>query len=131
MPAERWHELQDVLLGHDRFDTDASPTLSDRILRCGVQFADGSKATNVEHPGWNGPEPSAPSPPVFTESGGGLDGGSTNEVHIDRGFWLWPLPPAEPFTLVVEWPAAGVSLTKTEVDGAAIVTASEAAVPFW
>jgi hypothetical protein len=42
-----------------------------------------------------------------------------NQVR-EEGFWLWPLPPAEPFTLTLEWPAVGISPASITVDGAMI-----------
>ena len=42
----------------------------------------------------------------------------------EESFWSWPLPPAEPFTLTLEWPAVGIPPSTTIVDGAAIVAAA-------
>jgi hypothetical protein len=38
----------------------------------------------------------------------------------EEGFWAWPLPPAEPFTLTLEWPAVGIPPASITVDGAMI-----------
>lgn len=65
------------------------------ILRLGVQFADGRKATTLDtHPWQSEAEPDGP---VLIQRGGG--GG---ERSWDMRFWLWPLPPAGPLTFVVE-----------------------------
>jgi hypothetical protein len=42
----------------------------------------------------------------------------------EESFWSWPLPPAKPFTLMLEWPAVGIPPTTMIVDGAAIIVAS-------
>jgi hypothetical protein len=42
----------------------------------------------------------------------------------EEGFWLWPSPPAEPFTLTFEWPAVGISPASITIDGAAIAAAA-------
>jgi hypothetical protein len=57
------------------------------MLRCGVQFADGTKATNVDsRPFWDAPEPYAPAPPVFIEAGGGGGEAGDSQLRISRGF---------------------------------------------
>ena len=123
---DQWRDLRELVFG-ERW-----PSERNEMLRCGVQFADGTKATNVDsRPFWDAPEPYAPAPPVFIKAGGGGGEAGDSQLRSSRGFWLWPLPPPEPFTLAVEWSAAGIELTMTEVDGAAIVTASQAAEPFW
>lgn len=45
--------------------------------------------------------------------------------------WLWPLPPAEPFELAVEWPFGGIDLRFTELDGAAVVAVARRSVSLW
>jgi hypothetical protein len=42
----------------------------------------------------------------------------------EESFWSWPLPPAEPFTLTLEWPAVGIPAAAAIVDGAAIIVAA-------
>jgi hypothetical protein len=108
-----------------------SGAVPDELLRCGVQLADGSKATNVgQRPVWEdmSREPSAP---VFFDSGGGGGSGRQNLLRSNRGYWLWPLPSAEPFEFVIEWPLFGVPVTRTKIDGAAIVDAAARAEPLW
>jgi hypothetical protein len=36
----------------------------------------------------------------------------------EEGFWAWPLPSAEPFTLTLEWPAVGIPQASITIDGA-------------
>ena len=85
--------------------------IPEEMLRFGVQFADGSKATNLgprhHGPGGDGP----PLGPVLHQQGGGGGGGNWRQT-----LWIWPLPPPGPLSFVVEWPAAGVALTRHEID---------------
>jgi hypothetical protein len=103
--------------------------LSNRLLRLGVRYPDGSKATTLERPpltAKNGPPPG----PVLSytpQSSGGRAGAS---VHA-FGLWLWPVPPAEPIEFAVEWPIAGIGLSTVEVDGVAIRTAASGSPRYW
>jgi hypothetical protein len=45
--------------------------------------------------------------------------GSRHVAEI--GIWSWPLPPAEPFELSVEWPAIGLERATITLDGTAIM----------
>ena len=80
----------------------------DDMLRFGLEFADGRKATNVGGFTHRGEEPEGP---VLWGMGGGGGGGRWRQ-----DFWVWPLPPPGPLTLACEWPAAGIKLTRVEVD---------------
>jgi hypothetical protein len=42
----------------------------------------------------------------------------------EESFWAWPLPPPEPFTLTLEWPAVCIPPTTVAIDGAAIRAAA-------
>jgi hypothetical protein len=44
----------------------------------------------------------------------------------EETFWAWPLPPAGPVTVFVEWPAVGIGPSSVTLDGAAIVAAAGA-----
>jgi hypothetical protein len=99
------------------------------LLRLGIQFSDGRKATNIESrmsfrmPG----EPDEPpeGPVLFPRGGGGGDG------RWQQGFWVWPLPPEGPLAFVCEWPAADIPETRNEIDSALIGDAAGAAVILW
>ncbi len=78
------------------------------LLRTGVQFADGGKATSTGGPPHPGRQPAGP---VMWPLSGGGGGGSWQQ-----GYWVWPLPPLGSLELVCEWPAAGIALTHREVD---------------
>ncbi len=104
---------------HHRIGRDAqNTTIPPEMLRLGVQFADGSKATNTG--GFQPHEPGAPpAGPLMTPRGGGGGGG-----NWQQSLWVWPLPPPGPLVLVCEWPAAGVPLTRSEVDAQLILDAA-------
>jgi hypothetical protein len=89
------------------------------MLRFGIEFADGAKATNVggRHRHLVGDEP-PPAPVMHT--GGGSSGGG----HWQQDLWVWPLPPAGPLRFVCEWPAAGIELTSVEVDAQLVIEAA-------
>jgi hypothetical protein len=124
-----WWDMRTVV--HLVVRSDSGAGLSDRVMRLGVRFADGTKATTLD------PVPGRDSPPAGPllswsprSSGGGRHGGE--EYSFDNfGLWLWPLPPAEPFEFAVEWPLGGVELTITELDGAAIVSTAARSRSYW
>ncbi len=102
--------------------------LSPEILRFGIQFSDGRKATTVGGFPWADGDDAAEEPtgPVLMQ---GAAGGGDGEW--DGDYWLWPLPPPGPLTFVVEWPSAQIELTKHEVDAALILQASALSEKLW
>jgi hypothetical protein len=106
-----------------------SEELPAELLRLGVEFSDGRKATNLGAPHWLRPEdPDAePEGPLLQPSGGGGGGGG----RWRHGFYVWPLPPAGPLTFVCEWPAATIELTRSEIATDSLRAAAAAAVVLW
>ncbi len=98
---------------HQRGGTDEIPP---EMLRLGVQFADGSKATNTS--GFHHAH-QPPTGPVMNAGGGGGGGGSWRQTQ-----WVWPLPPAGSVVLVCEWPAMNIPLTRSELDAQTILDAA-------
>jgi hypothetical protein len=86
------------------------------MLRFGIAFSDGRKATNV---GGYAPGPNEPTDPVLWGMGGGGGGGRWRQ-----DFWLWPLPPRGPVGFVCEWPVAGIPLSRKEVDAQMLLDAA-------
>ncbi len=117
--------------GHPRMRMRRLPELPEDVLRFGVQFSTGQKATTTGgiRP-WDCSEEDEgerePEGPILMEQGGSGGGG-----HYDQDFWLWPLPPAGPFTFVVEWPSEQIELTRQEVDAALFLDASTQSERLW
>jgi hypothetical protein len=107
----------------DRVPVEGGP-LPDELLRFGVQFADGRKATNLD-PRAHDPD-QEPDRPVLNYHGGGGGGSAWDMEH-----WVWPLPPPGPFTFVCEWPARAIAESRAEIDAGSILEAAGRAVTFW
>ncbi|MSW52992.1 MAG: hypothetical protein F2817_19155 [Actinobacteria bacterium] len=88
----------------------------DAMLRVGVEFGDGRKATNMEPSGYGPPDDGA----IVLRPGGG--GGS--EERYEQSFWVWPLPADGVLRIVCEWPAFGIPVTTLDIDGEAILDAA-------
>ncbi|HET8607894.1 MAG TPA: secondary thiamine-phosphate synthase enzyme YjbQ [Gaiellaceae bacterium] len=104
--------------------------LDPELVRFGIEFSDGGKATNLgRHPPFTLPgEPDEPPEgPVLSPSRGG--GGGGGRWH--HGFWAWPLPPEGPLAFVSEWPVADIAETRTEIDSALIRAAAADVVELW
>lgn len=99
--------------------------MSDEILRFGLQFADGSKVTNLGPP-MIGPTDRAQKGPMLMHMGGSGGG----EV-VEQMYWVWPLPPPGPLAFVCEWPKFGIELTRHEIDADLIRKASTQAIELW
>jgi hypothetical protein len=125
-------ELVDPFLvhGHRSRGRRLSPEegLDPDLLRLGIQFSDGSKATNLpgSRPFWGDPN-EVPDGPVLWERGGsGGGGGRWREC-----FWVWPLPPEGALSFVCEWPVAGIPETRTEIDSVLILDAAADPIAVW
>ena len=111
-------ELDPMMFGpHRRRGRGRAPeALDPDVLRIGVQFSDGGRATNVG--GFHhGEDP--PAGPVMQGGGGGGGGGRWRQTQ-----WVWPLPPPGPLSFVCEWPAAGIELTRSEIQAERILEAA-------
>ncbi|MGE5828238.1 MAG: hypothetical protein ACM30G_07715 [Micromonosporaceae bacterium] len=97
----------------------------DDFIRVGLQLADGSKVTNLDHivPPSLDEEPRRP---VLMMARGG--GGSRRH---DLTYWVWPLPPAGPVTVVLQCPGRGIPQTRLQLDGTAIREAAGRALDLW
>jgi len=81
---------------------------------------------NLERPFLGGDPAERPPGPVFMARGGGGGG-----RRWDVSFWLWPLPSANPFVLVVEWPAQGIAVTRVAIEVGPLLEASARAQELW
>lgn len=131
MSDDDWWDFHETVMGHRRRQSSTS-AIPNEFLRIGVEFSDRRRATNIAH-AFN-PDPrlryEAPSEPSLVEHGGG-GSGRPDFFVAGRSVWLWPLPPAETFDLVIEWPAHGISITRVPIEGGDIAAASLEAQPAW
>lgn len=98
--------------------------LPPELLRLGIEFADGRKATSLDWPRGRGHDPhEMPEGPILRPFGGGGGGGRWNHT-----FYVWPLPPGDQLTFVCEWPSAGIGLTRAETEAEPIRLAAAEAV---
>ena len=110
-----------------RWHAGPGATFDDDVLRFGIAYADGRKATVFDpHPWWRDPERPATPDIVLMQRGGGGGGASW-----DFRFWAWPLPADGPLEFVAEWPAEGIELTRAAVDSAVVREAAARAVTLW
>jgi hypothetical protein len=86
-------------------------------LLFGFQFADGSKVTTLGPGHGRAADPATQSPMLLHRSG------SSHGGHWTQKFWLAPSPPPGRLEFVCQWAAAGIPLTRVELDGAEIASA--------
>jgi hypothetical protein len=92
----------------------------DEMLKLAVQFPDGRKVTNLDFGLRGSGEPSGP---VLV----GL-GGSATARSWQQEFWCWPLPGPGKLAFVCQWPAAEITLCRTEIDTSLIREAAASAL---
>jgi hypothetical protein len=95
--------------------------LPPELLRIGVQFGDGRTATNI------GGHDRPVGGPVIVALGGGGGGGRTGESYFHQGYWISPLPPPGPVSLVCEWPTVEIPVARQEIDAQLILDAADRA----
>lgn len=96
--------------------------LPDDLLRMGIDFAGGIRATSVE--GFSLPTDATPAAYLQVSGGGG-------GRRWDFTCWVWPLPSKPPTSLVVEWPSLGIQLTRYELPTGQIVEAGRQSGSIW
>ena len=96
------------------------------LLRLGLQFADGTIATNLGHHPLSFADVTEPTGPVLLERGGGGGG-----RRYDQKYWVWPLPPAGSLTFVCAWPARNIPESRHEIDADRIREAAGRARYVW
>ncbi len=99
--------------------------LEPQELRYGIQFADGRKATSLQDR--YGTDSGAPASGILLRQNGGGGGGRSYRQEM----WVWPLPPPGPLSFVCEWPAAGIDLTRHDIDAAVVTDAATRARALW
>jgi hypothetical protein len=123
------------------FEDDIVHPHSEQFLRVAVEYADGSRATNMDYALESADDkddeddeddedddtpPDAPSmgsghPQVFFNRG----------THTDLSYWIWSLPPAGDVTVVCEWPAPHIPVSRMALDGDRIREASTRSQKLW
>ena len=131
LSEDDWWDLQRSVHG-GLLGSRGGARLPDKLLRLGVRYADGTKATTIEQ--YRRRTPASADPPAgpllsWSPGSSGMHG---RELGFSGfGLWLWPLPPAETFEFAVEWPFGGIELTIAELDGAAIMAAAGRSGYYW
>jgi hypothetical protein len=138
MASDEADELDPLLFAGRRFRhrrrREGDEEIPKGMLRFGVEFADGRKATNTaDQPLANlaggtmsistmtsrSDPPQEPAGPVLNLGGGGGGGGNWRQ-----SIWIWPLPPAGQLTFVCQWPEANIELTRHQIDAQIILDAA-------
>jgi hypothetical protein len=99
--------------------------LEDRLL-LGIEYADGRRASNIEDIRMSGPTAVPDEQLILVPEGGGGD-----ENSVDQAYWVAPLPPDGPVTIVLAWPGFGMPESRTDLDGAAIRAAAGRSHTLW
>lgn len=90
-------------------------------LRVVISYGDGRRADS-ENPGdWFSAGTCPNGPIVYPCLWSRYPDGSNHVAEV--GFWCWPLPPAEQFEVMIEWPAIGLDPASIVVDGSAFLSA--------
>ena len=114
--------LHQLITGFGPDEIDAN-----RAFLLGVQHADGRRTmTSGRH---GAPTPANEDGEQALSLALGSSNGSDNTY--DLRFWLSPLPPPGPVTMVCRWPEFDIDETKVTLDGTAIAAAGSAAVELW
>jgi hypothetical protein len=131
LSEDDWWDLQSSSHLRSRWLPGGAP-LPRKLMRLGVRYADGSKATTIEErPRGTQVKDEPPAGPLLSYRPGhsGMHG---RELGFSGfGLWLWPLPPAETFEFAAEWPFGGIELSIIELDGAAITAAASRPAYYW
>jgi hypothetical protein len=118
-------DLDDVFQSEMDVHVHASQ-VTEKFLRFGVEFSDGRRATNLDE--ITRDRRAADShPPAIYLSGRGHCHGPLGGLTA----WISPLPPQGSLGVLTEWPAVGLSLTRTEIQAEPIIEASRRSERFW
>jgi hypothetical protein len=131
LSEDDWWDLHAAVFG-GLHRSRASTPLPAKLLRLGVRFADGTKATTIDqHRCRTRASDQPPAGPLLSWSPGSSGMHGRQHGFSAFGLWLWPLPPAEAFDFAVEWPFGGIGLSIVELDGAAIAAAAPRSASYW
>ena len=131
LSEDDWWDLQSSAHIRSRQLPGGAP-LPRKLLRLGVRYADGRKATTIEdRPRRTQAHDDPPAGPLLSYRPGNSGMHGRELGFSGFGLWLWPLPPAEAFEFAAEWPFGGVGLSIIELDGAAIAAAASRSASYW
>ena len=99
----------------------ARKPLDDRLLRFGVEYADGRRGANLER------FRSSPSENIRVWSGGSGGGGNSYRAS----YRVSPLPPAGPVSFVLQWPIVAIPETRRNLDASVILDAAANSRRLW
>jgi hypothetical protein len=100
--------------------------LRPELLRYGVEFPDGARATSLDFARQvHSTEEPPPAPTLWPH------GSTTGGGRVRQEAWIWPLPPPGRITFGFEWPAAGVELARADMDAQLIRDAAARARVLW
>lgn len=114
------HRLFEMVSGHG-----PGTPAEDRLL-LGVEYADGRTTSNLNGDDWFARE-ELPEGRLVLSPGGGGGGG----LSYDQRFWLSPLPPPGPVTIVCAWPALRLEESSAQCNGQLLIDAASRAVVLW
>jgi len=93
----------------------ASPYTPDSgsLLKLGVEWPDGARATNLDR---DLPYAERPGGPVFHTLPGAPSPHNRGDGRIAHDWWMWPLPGPGFVTLYCEWSDAGIAMSQSRLD---------------
>jgi hypothetical protein len=100
--------------------------LEDRLL-LGIEYPDGRRASTLTDTRMRGPGAMTDGEHLVLVQQGG--GGGTHSV--DQSYWVAPLPPDGPVTVVLAWPGFGMPESQTTLDASAILAAASHSQRLW
>lgn len=100
--------------------------LENRLL-VGIEYSDGRRASTLGDTGAFSPGAEMDSDQLVMVPQGG--GGA--ELAVDQGFWVAPLPPPGPVTVVVTWSGFGIEESRTVLDGDSLRAAAASSQTLW
>lgn len=125
-PRRRRGRFQrEILLSPREGSLDDGDSLRPELVRLGVQFPDGAKATNLDERWTISPDAMEPTHGVTPTSG------STSDLEARQTFWVWPTPDRGDVILVCEWPLHRIAESRLTLDGDVLRAAASRAQPVW
>jgi hypothetical protein len=122
LPRQEWMQLSGVFMEHWHGKS------ADR-LRYGLALSTGERV--IEGPRFFAADRTTPPAGSSLVRTGGGGGGGGHEFAAHDGLWLWPIPPAGPIELVVQWPAMDIAQTHTFLDATTFAELAGDARRFW